>query len=97
MDASEIDQKYYDKSYDVWPDRGGENGYELFSLGLRDTGLVTISELPLFGRERAVVIRRGRRGLVLHTLFCAKEVDFDDEYDLKPGLPADYELELTRA
>lgn len=97
VDPGEIDQKYYDKSYDVWPDRGGEKGYELFSLGLRDTGLVALGELPLFGRERTVVIRLGRRGLVLYTLFCAKEVDFDDEYDLKPGLASDYELELTRA
>ncbi|MCC7157786.1 MAG: hypothetical protein IT161_24610 [Bryobacterales bacterium] len=97
VDPSEIDQKYYDKSYDVWPDRGGEKGYELFSLGLRDTGFVAIGEVPLFGRERSVVIRRGRRGLVLHTLFCAKEVNFDDEYDLKPGLASDNELELTRA
>jgi Ku protein len=96
VDPSEIDQKYYDKSYDVWPDRGGEKGYELFSLGLRDTGLVGIGELALFGRERTVVIRLGRRGLVLYTLFCAKEVDFDDEYELKPGLASDYELELTR-
>lgn len=96
VDPSNIDQKYYDKSYDVWPDRGGEKGYELFCLGLRDTGLVAIGELPLYGRERTVVIQRGRRGLVLYTLFFAKEVNFDDEYDLKPGLASDYELELTR-
>lgn len=96
VDPSEIPQKYYEKSYDVWPDRGGEKGYELFSLGLRDTGLVAMGELPLYGRERMVVIQRGRRGLVLYTLFCAGEVNFDDEYELKPGLASDYELELTR-
>jgi DNA end-binding protein Ku len=96
VDPGEIDQKYYDKSYDVWPDRGGEKGYELFCLGLRDTGFVAIGELPLYGRERTVVIQRGRRGLVLYTLFCAKEVNFDDEYDLKPGLASNHELELTR-
>ena len=96
VDPSEIDQKYFDKSYDVWPDRGGEKGYELFSLGLRDTGLVAIGDLPLHGRERTVVIRRGRRGLVLYTLFCAKEVNFDNEYALKPGLASEEEIELTR-
>jgi DNA end-binding protein Ku len=96
VNPSEIPQKYYDKSYDVWPDRGGEKGYELFALGLRDTGLVALGELPLYGRERAVAIQWGRRGLVLFTLFCAKEADFDKEYDLKPGLASEREMELTR-
>jgi DNA end-binding protein Ku len=96
VDPSEIPQKYYEKSYDVWPDYGGDKGYELFCIGLRDKKLAAMGELPLYGRERTVTLQWGRRGLVLYTLFCDGEVNFDDEYELKPGLASERELELTR-
>jgi DNA end-binding protein Ku len=96
VDPRQVDLKYYAESFDVWPGDGGEKGYEVLWAGLGDEGLVAIGELPLFQREQLVMIRLGRHGLVLHKLFFAKEVNFDDEYHVKRGLISAEERELAR-
>ncbi len=83
--ANEIDPKYFDLSYDVWPDRGGEALYEMFFLALCDNGFAAVAELPLFGRERWVAVRPGCHGLVLHTLLYGDEVRLEDEYHVEVG------------
>jgi DNA end-binding protein Ku len=83
VSAKEIDPKYFDLSYNVWPDRGGERLYELFHLGLSDNGFMAVGEVALSGRERWIAIRPGEHGLVLHTLFFSDEVRHEDEYHLE--------------
>ncbi len=96
VDPDEIDPKYFDASYDIWPDHGGEKGYALFYLGLSERRAAAIGELALFGRERHVLIRPGQHGLVLHTLFYANEVNFEDEYHPRFDLVSEQERELTK-
>ena len=96
VDPNEIDPKYLDASYNVRPDHGGEKGYALFYLGLSDRREAAIGELALFGRERHVLIRPGRHGLVLHTLYYANEVNIDDEYHPRFDLVSEQERELTK-
>ena len=96
VDPNEIDPKYLDAAYNVWPDHGGEKGYELFYVGLSGRRLVAFGEVALHGRERHVLIGPGRHGLVLHTLFYANEVNFEDEYHPKFGVATEQELELTQ-
>ncbi len=62
------------------PDPSRTKGYALFYLGLSHRRAAAIGEPALFGRERHVLIRPGRHGLVLHTLFYANEVNIEDEY-----------------
>ncbi|HLK47518.1 MAG TPA: Ku protein [Bryobacteraceae bacterium] len=92
----EIDPLFFDASYYAAPDRGGEKPYALFYRALAETGYAAVGSLAMHGREHATVIRPGRRGLILHTLFYANEVRADEEYDSNPALVSAKELELAK-
>lgn len=93
---NEIDRNYFDASYYVAPEHGGEKAYALFYRALVDTGCVAVGELVIYGREYAVVLRPGSRGLVLHTLFFANEVRVQEESPADLGLVDEKELELAK-
>jgi DNA end-binding protein Ku len=76
----EIDPVYFDTSYYVSPDKGGEKPYALLFRALTDSGYVALGSLAMHGREHATVIRPGKHGLLLHTLFRATEVRGMEEY-----------------
>ncbi len=93
---NEIDRNYFDASYYIAPDSGGEKAYALFYRALVETGCVAVGELVMYGREYAVCIRPGSHGLVLHTLFFANEVRLADEAPADLGLVDAKELELAK-
>jgi DNA end-binding protein Ku len=72
--VEEIDPVYYETSYYMVPDGGGERAYALLFATLRETGHAGMGSLAMHGREHVVLIRAGRDALVLHTMFYANEV-----------------------
>ena len=66
-------------SYYITPDLGGEKAHALLYRAPVETGCVAVGGLVMYGREYAVVLRPGSRGLVLHTLFFANEVRVQEE------------------
>jgi DNA end-binding protein Ku len=68
----------------------------LFYRALSETGCVAVGELVMYGREYAVVVRPGSRGLVLHTLFYENEVRVQEEAPADLGLVDEKELELAK-
>jgi DNA end-binding protein Ku len=91
---AEIDPIYFDTSYYLVPEPEGEKPFVLLVKALQSTGDVALGTLAMHGREHAVVIRPGKQGLILHTLFYANEVRTDQEWkgdvDVSPK-----ELELA--
>lgn len=96
VQLEEIDPLFFDASYYVAPDGGGEKGYALLHRALAESGYAAIGALAMHGREHATVIRPGRRGLVAHTLFYANEVRADEEPAADDGLVNPKELELAK-
>jgi len=92
---AEIDPIYFDASYYVAPDPGGEKAYALLFQAMRDAGYVALGSLAMHGREHSVVVRAGENGLLLHTLFYANEVRSGEEYRSSEGV-APKELDLAR-
>lgn len=76
----EIDPIFFDTSYYVAPDKGGERPFALLAAALETSGHAALGSLAMHGREHAVVIRAARQGLVLHTLFYSNEVRADDAW-----------------
>ena len=76
----EIDPIFFDTSYYVVPDRGGEKPYAILFEALLKSGYVALGNVAMHGREHAVVIRPANRGLVLHSLFYANEVRSNEAY-----------------
>ena len=91
----EIDPIFFDTSYYIWPDRGGEKPYAILLEALRQVATSAVGSVAMHGREHAVVIRSAIRGLALHTLYYAKEVRTNEEYSSDPKAVGPKELELA--
>ncbi len=77
---AEVDPTYFETSYYVSPDRGGERAYALLLEALRTSALVGLAQVAMHRREHVVVIRAGRTGIVLHTMFYESEIRRENEY-----------------
>jgi DNA end-binding protein Ku len=93
---SEVDPVYFETSYYVAPDRGGEKAYALLFEALRESNLVAVSQLAMHGREHVVIVRPGKYGLLAHTMFFNSEVRADEEYHAVTDLVKDKELTLAQ-
>ena len=93
--AAEVDPVYLDASYYVVPERAGEKPYTLLYEALRRTGSVGVAQWTFHNREYLVLLRPGRYGLVLHTLFYANEVRGLEEFRTEAEWVAAREVELA--
>ncbi len=93
---NEIDPIFFDTSYYVAPDRGGEKAYAVLFGALKESSYVALGTFAMHGREHVTVIRPGSSGLILHTIFFANEVRSSDEYRTDPRAASAKELELAK-
>jgi non-homologous end joining protein Ku len=73
----------------------GERPYALLLETLRRTGHVGIAQWTLHSREHIVVLRPGRTGLLLHTMYYRAEVRAVDEFRTDTSGISPQELELA--
>ncbi|MFL6452307.1 MAG: Ku protein [Bryobacteraceae bacterium] len=96
VSLSDVDPVYFETSYYVAPDRGGEKAYALLFEALRTSNLVAVSQLAMHGREHIVIVRPGKHGLLAHTMFFSSEVRADEEYHAITDLVKEKELALAQ-
>jgi DNA end-binding protein Ku len=90
--ASQVDPIYFESSYFISPQDGGQKGYSLILAAMQQSDRYAIAKVTMHNREHTVAIRPYREGLIVHTLYLADEV----RAFLYPALPeASNELELT--
>jgi DNA end-binding protein Ku len=93
--AEEVDPVYLETSYYLQPEEAGEKPYTLLFEALRRTGYLSIAKLTMHNREHIVVLRPGKHGLILHTLYYRDEVRAVDEFRTNTSLIKDKELDLA--
>jgi DNA end-binding protein Ku len=93
---AEIDPVYFESSYYVVPENAGVKAYSLLYEALRQAGYVGIASLVMNRREHIVVVRPGRRGILLHTMFYNNEIRSEDEYAADTNLVIGKELEMGK-
>jgi DNA end-binding protein Ku len=93
---ADIDPIFYESSYYAAPDRGGERSYALLLEALRKSGYIGLAEVAMQRREHIVVIRPGRTGIIMHTMFYVNETHAEDEYRTDTAGVAQRELELAQ-
>jgi DNA end-binding protein Ku len=93
---AEVDPVYLDASYYVAPERAGEKPYTLLYEALRRTAQAALAQLTMHHREHLVLLRPGRFGLLLHTLFYRDEIRALDEFRTDTEWVTPQELELAR-
>jgi len=75
----QVDPIYFEKTYYLGPDKGGEKPYRLLSDAMIKTGRVALAKFVMRGKESLVLIRPSEDGLMLHTMYFADEVrDFGE-------------------
>jgi DNA end-binding protein Ku len=78
---AEVDPIYFEKTYYLGPDKGGEKAYRLLSDAMEKAGQVALAKYVMRGKESLVLIRAAQGGLMLHTMYFADEVRNFDEVD----------------
>ena len=91
----EVDPLFLDVSYFLQPDGKVEKPYALLYRALESTGYAAMGSIAMHGREHPVLIRPGKRGLVLHTLFHASEVRLEEEHAPDTAEVTEKELRLA--
>jgi DNA end-binding protein Ku len=76
---AKVDPVYFEKSYYLGPDKGGEKAYRLLADAMTQAGKVALAKFVLRGRENLVLVRAAQNGLMLHTMYFADEVRNFDE------------------
>ena len=93
---SEIDPVFFETSYYVVPDRGGEKAYAILFEALRQTQHVALARVGMYGREHVVIVRPGEHGILAHTMFYVDEIRFENEFRANVQGVGPKELELAR-
>lgn len=93
---SEVEPIYFEKSYYLGPEKGGERAYRLLSEAMRKTGRSALAKHAARGKQYLVMLRPYADGLLMQQLKYEDElksfgeVPLGEETELKPG-----ELELA--
>ncbi|MEM2954547.1 MAG: Ku protein [Candidatus Nanoarchaeia archaeon] len=96
VEASEIDSLYFEKSYYLLPEKGGEKAYVILRDALRSTNLAALGKFVLHEKDYLVLIRSYHSILSLSTIYYADEVIAPKFPELK-NLPEPTQLELKLA
>ena len=69
-----VDPIYFERTYYLGPDKGGEKAYRLLADAMAKTERVALAKFVMRGKESLVLIRAAQDGLLLHTMYFADEV-----------------------
>jgi len=76
---AKVDPVYFERSYYLGPDKGGEKAYRLLADTMTQVGKVALAKFVLRGKENLVIVRSAENGLMMHTMYFANEVRSFDE------------------
>lgn len=92
----EVDTVYFESSYHMHPDDAGEKPYTLLFEAMKQTGHVGIAKLTMHNREHIVILRPGKHGMMLHTMYYQDEIRALDEFRTDTTSLADRELLMAK-
>ena len=90
--TDELDPVRLESSFYIQPEEAGEKPYTLLYQALKKTSQVGIAKISMHNREHVVVLRPGRNGMILHTMYYNDEIRATDEFRTAPDLVKEKEL-----
>src|SRR5699024_2956964 len=93
----EIDPIYFEKSYYLSPNEGGNKAYSLLRTALEETGKIGVAKMMIRSKERLAVIRIYENTLVVETIHYPDEVRAAQVVPNVPEKVETPEKELTTA
>lgn len=82
VDLTDIDPVYFDKTYYLEPNEGGEKAYSLLVRAMKETGKVAVARVVIRTKESLAALRVWQDVVVMETMF------YDDEVRRPENLPA---------
>jgi len=93
--SDEVDPIYLETSYYLAPDEAGEKAYALLFDALRKTGYYGVAKIAMHNREHVVILRPGKNGVLLHTMYYSHEIRNVDEFRTDLSLVKEKELAMA--
>jgi DNA end-binding protein Ku len=91
----DVDPIYLETSYYMAPDDAGEKPYALLFEALKKTGYAGVAKIAMHNREHIVILRPGKNGVLLHTMYFSHEIRKVDEFRTDVSLVKEKELALA--
>lgn len=93
--SDQVDPIYLETSYYMAPDEAGEKPYALLFDALKKTGYVGVAKVAMHNREHIVILRPGKNGVLMHTMYFAHEIRHVDEFRTDLSLVKEKEVALA--
>ncbi|HEY7212986.1 MAG TPA: Ku protein [Thermoanaerobaculia bacterium] len=93
--AARVDPIYFEKSWYLGADKGGDRPYRLLAEAMKETGRVALARYAARGKDQLVLLRPYQNGLVMQQLRYADELRDFSEVPIGPAEVKDSELKLA--
>lgn len=74
VDLQEIDPIYFDKTYYLAPNEGGQKAYELLKKSMEDTNKIAVAKVVLRNKQSLAVLRVSKGIILMETMFFPDEI-----------------------
>ncbi len=91
----QVDPIYYEKSYYVGPDKGGDRPYRLLSEAMKETGRAALARYVARGKDQFVLLRPFEEGLIMQQLRYSDELRAFSEVPIGAAEVREPELKLA--
>jgi len=95
LPTAKVDPIYFEKSYYLGPDKGGDRAYKLLAQALRKSGRSAIAKYAARGKQYLVLLRPMKDALVMQQLRYADEIRSISEVPLGDAKVKAGELKLA--
>jgi DNA end-binding protein Ku len=95
LPTTKVDPVYFDKSYYLGPDKGGDRAYKLLAQALAKSGRSAIAKYAARGKQYLVLLRPMENALVMQQLRYADEIRSISEVPLGDAKVKAAELKLA--
>lgn len=90
-----VDPIFFEKTYYLGPDKGGEKPYRLLAEAMKETGRAALARYAARGKDYLVLLRPFENGLVMQQLRYADEIRAFDEVPIGDAEIKPAELNLA--
>jgi len=91
-----VDAVYYERSYYLGPDKGGDKAFALLAEAMKTMELVALARYAARGKDYLVLLRAFEGRMLMHQLYHADEIRPVDEVPAAPRQVGASELKLAR-
>jgi DNA end-binding protein Ku len=91
----EVDPVYFEKSFYLGPDKGGDRPYRLLAEAMKKTGRAALARYAARGKDQLVLLRPFEGGLIMQQLRYSDELRPFSEVPLAPAEVKEQELKLA--